>query len=155
MKSKCKANTRLHKILNHTKGNLNHVHAIDTNGYKSDTIKRYELFKVPPRWLFLRIETEHGVVGWGEPNLERYTDTIHAAVQELMDLIIGKDPTRINYIWQMFSRSKFYSNNSAVIMSAMSGIDQALWDITGKILRVPIYKLLGGAVRNKLKVYCW
>eukprot|EP01083_Nonionella_stella_P059666 156115_1 len=154
-KFKSKANTRLNKLLNHINGNLNHVHAIHTNGYKSDTIKKYELFKVPPRWLFLRIETENGVVGWGEPNLEGYTDTIHAAVQELMHLIMGKDPTKMNYIWQMFYRSKFYSNNSAVIMSAMSGIDQCLWDITGKILRVPIHALLGGSVRNKLKVYCW
>eukprot|EP01084_Bolivina_argentea_P243627 408379_1 len=153
-------NIRLHKVLNHMNTNYNNYNKNTivmnpTANTNIDKIKKYELFKVPPRWLFLRIETQNGIIGWGEPNLEGYTDTISAAVKELMNLIINEDPTKINYIWQKFYRSKFYTSGNAVIMSAISGIDQALWDITGKILNVSIHKLLGGAVRNKLKVYCW
>ena len=147
---------RLSKILNQ----FNNTSATPTqsnpaSNMTTDRISKYELFKVPPRWLFLRIETKSGIIGWGEPNLEGYTDTVLAAVKELMHLIIGTDPSRINYIWQKFYRSKFYSNGNAVIMSAISGIDQALWDILGKTLNAPIHKLLGGPVRSKLKVYCW
>ena len=144
---------RLNKILNHliVNNTVSDCGVIDN----IDKIKCYELFKVPPRWLFLRIETEKGMIGWGEPNLEGFTDTVLAAVKELMNLIINENALNINYIWQKFYRSKFYSNGNAVIMSAISGIDQALWDILGKTLKVPIHQLLGGAVRNKLKVYCW
>ena len=121
-------NLRINKVLNHLTA--------------QDKIASYELFQLPPRWLFLRIETQRGVVGWGEPNLEGFSDTVSGAVQELMPLLIGLDPTDINRIWQTLYRSKFYAQGSAVIMSAMSGIDQALWDITGKIYKAPVHKLL-------------
>jgi hypothetical protein len=77
-------------------------------GAPADTVKSYELFKVPPRWLFLRVETENGVVGWGEPNIEGYSDTVGAAVTEMMGSVIGQDPSRISYIWQKLFRQKFY-----------------------------------------------
>jgi galactonate dehydratase len=115
----------------------------------------YELFKVPPRWLFLKLTTDDGLVGWGEPIVEGRADTVIAAVRELCDqFIVGSDPERINDLWQAMYRGGFY-RGGAVHMSAISGIDQALWDIKGKRYNVPIYQLLGGAVRNSIPVYTW
>ncbi|KAH8069218.1 mandelate racemase/muconate lactonizing enzyme [Aureococcus anophagefferens] len=119
-----------------------------------DVVASYELFKVPPRWLFLRVETKRGVVGWGEPNVEGFSDTVRTAVEELMRSVVGQDPSRIQYIWQKLFRQKFYGGGP-ILMSAMAGIDQALWDIAGKTLGAPVSRLLGGAVRDRLKVYRW
>lgn len=120
----------------------------------SDSVATFELFKVPPRWLFLRIETTNGIVGWGEPNIEGFSDTVAAAVTEMMASVIGEDPARIQYIWQKLYRQKFYTGGP-ILMSAMAGIDQALWDIAGKTLGVPVHQMLGGSVRDRLKVYRW
>lgn len=117
-------------------------------------VRKIELFKVPPRWLFLRMETESGLVGWGEPVVEGRAATVLAAVKEIEPLLIGKDATAIEDTWQMLYRGGFY-RGGPVLMSAISGIDQALWDIKGKVLGVPVYELLGGAVRHKMKVYGW
>jgi len=117
-------------------------------------ISRMELFKVPPRWLFLKISTDEGLVGWGEPVVEGRADTVRAAVEEMSDYLIGKDPSRIEDLWQVLYRSGFY-RGGPVLSSAISGIDQALWDIKGKQLGVPVYDLLGGAVRDKMRVYAW
>src|SRR5687767_6034976 len=105
-------------------------------------ISKYELFIVPPRWLFLKIETDEGIVGWGEPVIEGKAHTVQAAVDELMDLLIGKDPLRIEDHWQVMYRGGFYRGGS-ILMSAIAGIDQALWDIKGKYFDAPIYQLLG------------
>ena len=117
-------------------------------------IVNIELFKVPPRWLFLKITTEDGLVGWGEPVVEGRADTVLAAVKELSSYIIGYDSNRIEDIWQMLYRGGFY-RGGPILMSAISGIDQALWDIKGKRLGVPIYNLLGGPVRDRMLVYPW
>lgn len=77
-----------------------------------DSIKAFELFKVPPRWLFLRVETANGIVGWGEPNIEGASDTVGTAVTEMMGSVIGLDPSRISYIWQKLYRQKFYGVQS-------------------------------------------
>ena len=119
-----------------------------------DRVAGFELFKVAPRWLLLRIETEKGHIGWGEPNLEGWSDTVASAVHEIMPSVIGQDASRIQYIWQKIYRQKFYSNGP-IILSALSGIDQALWDIKGKTLQAPVHELLGGAVRDKMLVYRW
>jgi galactonate dehydratase len=108
-----------------------------------------ELFKVPPRWLFVKITTNDGLVGWGEPVVEGRADTVMAAVKELRPLIIGHNSNRIEDLWQMLYRGGFY-RGGAVLMSALSGIDQALWDIKGKRLGVPVYDLLGGAIRDRI-----
>ncbi len=113
-----------------------------------------ELFKVPPRWLFLRIETENGIVGWGEPVIEGRADTVAAAVMELKSYIIGKNANNIEDIFQVLYRGGFY-RGGPILTSAISGIEQALWDIKGKSLGIPIYDFFGGNVRNKMKVYCW
>lgn len=112
-----------------------------------------ELFKVPPRWLFLKIETDDGIVGWGEPIVEGRADTVHAAVIELSEYLIGKDPMRIEDHYQLLSRS-FY-RGGPILSSAISGIEQALWDIKGKFFNAPVYELLGGACRDTVRVYSW
>eukprot|EP00051_Salpingoeca_urceolata_P015933 m.208811 g.208811 ORF g.208811 m.208811 type:complete len:396 (-) comp18541_c0_seq7:37-1224(-) len=119
-----------------------------------DAIASFELFKVAPRWLLLRVETKNGIIGWGEPNIEGFSDTVATAVMELMNGLIGEDPARIQYIWQKCYRQKFYSGGP-ILMSAIAGIDQALWDVAGKTLGVPVHRLLGGAVRDRLLVYRW
>ncbi len=117
-------------------------------------IKSLELFKVPPRWLFLKITTDNGIVGWGEPLVEGKADTVKAAVEEMAEFLIGKDPGQIEDIWQVLYRGGFY-RGGPILMSAISGIDQALWDIKGKALGVPVYELLGGHVRERMNIYGW
>ncbi|WP_181350681.1 galactonate dehydratase [Thalassobacillus sp. CUG 92003] len=117
-------------------------------------IVNYELFQVPPRWLFLKIETDEGISGWGEPVIEGRAYTVKAAVEELMTYMIGKDPLRIEDHWNMLYRSGFY-RGGPILMSALAGIDQALWDIKGKFYQAPIYQLMGGACRDSIKVYSW
>ncbi len=117
-------------------------------------IEKIELFKVPPRWLFLKITTKSGIVGWGEPVVEGKADTVAACVKELEQYVIGRNANDIEDIWQILYRGGFY-RGGPILMSAISGIDQALWDIKGKFLNIPVFELLGGAVRNKMKMYCW
>ncbi|MFD6448740.1 galactonate dehydratase [Promicromonospora sp. NPDC060204] len=111
-------------------------------------------FVLPPRWLFLKIETDEGIVGWGEPVLEGRAASVAAAVEELSDYLIGKDPRRIEEHWTVLYRSGFY-RGGGIHMSALAGIDQALWDIKGKALGVPVHDLLGGRLRDRIKVYSW
>jgi galactonate dehydratase len=117
-------------------------------------ITKLETFVVPPRWLFVKIETDEGIVGWGEPVVEGRAHTVEAAVQELADYLVGKDPRHIEDHWQVMYRAGFY-RGGPVLMSAIAGIDQALWDILGKHHGVPVHALLGGAVRDRIKVYSW
>lgn len=112
-------------------------------------ITKLELFKVKPRWVFLRVETDEGLSGWGEPVVEGRADTVIAAVKELSEYLIGKDPLRIEDHWQVLYRTGFY-RGGPILMSAISGIDQALWDIKGKYFNAPVYQLLGGACRKRL-----
>ena len=117
-------------------------------------ISQIELFKVPPHWLFLKISTDQGLSGWGEPIVEGKAATVKAAVEEMKDYLIGKDPLKIEDIWQTLYRGGFY-RGGPILMSAIAGIDQALWDIKGKYLKQPVYELLGGKVRDKVQVYSW
>jgi len=117
-------------------------------------ITEISTYRVPPRWMFLRMETDEGIVGWGEPVIEGKARSVETAVHELASYIMGRDPLRINDLWQVMYRGGFY-RGGAILMSAMAGIDQALWDIKGKALGVPVYELLGGLVRDRMKTYCW
>ena len=117
-------------------------------------ITKTRLYPVPPRWLFLAVDTDAGITGWGEPVLEGRADTVATAVRELSDYIIGKDPRQINDIWQILYRGGFY-RGGPILMSAIAGIDQALWDIKGKDLGQPVHALLGGACRERMKTYSW
>ncbi|MDF2925947.1 MAG: galactonate dehydratase [Paenibacillaceae bacterium] len=117
-------------------------------------ITDYTLYLVPPRWLFLKIETDEGISGWGEPVVEGKAHTVEAAVREMMDALVGKDPLRIEDHWQVMYRAGFY-RGGPILMSAIAGIDQALWDIKGKFYNAPVYQLLGGACRESMRVYSW
>ncbi len=117
-------------------------------------VERLDLFQVPPRWLFLKLTTADGTVGWGEPVVEGRADTVAAAVEELTDYVEGHPSNRIEDLWQVLYRGGFY-RGGPVLMSALAGIDQALWDIKGTRLGVPVYELLGGPVRDRMQVYCW
>jgi galactonate dehydratase len=117
-------------------------------------ITRCSTYRVAPRWLFLKIETDEGISGWGEPVLEGRARTVETAVDELAQTLIGRDPLRINDHWQSMYRSHFY-RGGAILMSAIAGIDQALWDIKGKAAGLPVHELLGGRVRDRMKVYSW
>lgn len=117
-------------------------------------IKKIELFKVPPRWLFLKMTTEGGLVGWGEPVVEGKADSVAAAVKEYGEQLIGHDASHIEDAVQMMYRGGFY-RGGPVLSSAISGIEQAMWDIKGKYLGVPVYDLLGGKVRDRIQVYRW
>ena len=117
-------------------------------------VTKLTTYRLPPRWMFLKIETDEGVTGWGEPVIEGRARSVETAVNELSEYVIGKDPARINDIWQAMYRTGFY-RGGPILMSAIAGIDQALWDIKGKVLGAPVYELLGGLVRDRMKMYSW
>ena len=117
-------------------------------------ITQVKTYFVRPRWGFVEIETDAGVVGWGEAVLEGHAAAVLACVNEMKDYLIGKDPADIEGLWETLYRAGFY-RGGGVMMSAISGIDQALWDVKGKVFGVPVYQLLGGKCRDKMKVYSW
>ena len=117
-------------------------------------ITALKTWQVPPRWLFLKIETDAGVCGWGEPVIEGRAATVEAAVREMADYLVGQDPRRVEHLWHTLYRGAFY-RGGPILMSAIAGIDQALWDIKGKALGVPVHELLGGRVRDRMRMYAW
>jgi galactonate dehydratase len=117
-------------------------------------IVNLELFKVPPRWLFLKITSGDGLAGWGEPIVEGRADTVAAAVRELSPYLLGRNPDQIEDIWQVLYRGGFY-RGGPVLMSALAGIDQALWDLKGKRYGLSVHQMLGGRVRDRMQVYAW
>ena len=121
---------------------------------RMNPIIRIETFRVPPRWLFVRVETADGAVGWGEASLEGHAEAVEGAFAALRDRFLGSDGERIEDVWQTAYRLGFY-RGGPVLMSALSGLDQALWDLKGKRLGVPVWQLLGGRVRDRVPVYAW
>ena len=117
-------------------------------------ITKLTTYIVPPRWCFLKVDTDEGITGWGEPVLEGRAHTVATAVDELSDYLIGKDPFLIEDHWTVMYRAGFY-RGGGVHMSAIAGIDQALWDIKGKAFGVPVHQLLGGQLRDRIRVYSW
>ena len=115
-------------------------------------ITKIETFSVKPRWVFLKMHTDAGLVGWGEPTLEGWSRTVAAAVQEMGRYLLGKDPRRIEHHWQAIYRGGFY-RGGPVLLSALSGIEQAMWDLTGKALGAGAHELLGGRVRDRVRLY--
>ena len=115
-------------------------------------ITKLETILVKPRWLFLKIHTNEGIIGLGEPIVEGRALTCKTAIEEIAPYLVGKDPRQVVHHWQAIYRHAFY-RGGPVLTSALSGIDQALWDIKGKALGVPVYELLGGPTRNKVQVY--
>jgi galactonate dehydratase len=119
---------------------------------ESVKITKLETFLVKPRWLFLKVHTDVGVVGLGEPITEGRALTCATAVKEIEPYLVGKDPRAAVHHWQAIYRHAFY-RGGPILTSALSGIDQALWDIKGKLLGVPVYELLGGPTRQRIRVY--
>ena len=117
-------------------------------------VKELNTYFVRPRWGFVEIITDDGLTGWGEAVLEGHAGAVLACVQEMKDYLIGADAGRIEDIWATLYRAGFY-RGGGVLMSAISGIDQALWDIKGKVFGAPVYELLGGSCRDRMKVYSW
>ncbi len=117
-------------------------------------IKEINTYYVRPRWGFVEIITEDGCSGWGEAVLEGHAHTVLACVEEMKDYLIGAEAGNIEDIWNVLYRAGFY-RGGGVLMSAIAGIDQALWDVKGKYYNAPVYELLGGRCHEKMKVYSW
>lgn len=117
-------------------------------------ITKVNTYLVRPRWGFVEIETDEGITGWGEAVLEGHAGTVLRCVEEMEDYLLQADPSRIEDIWTTLYRAGFY-RGGGIMMSAISGIDQALWDIKGKLFQAPVYELMGGACRDKMRVYSW
>ena len=117
-------------------------------------ITKVNTYHVRPRWGFVEIETDAGITGWGEAVLEGHCDAVLACVNEMSTYLVGNDPNRIEDISATLYRAGFY-RGGGVLMSAIAGIDQALWDIKGKFYGAPAYELMGGKVRDNIKVYSW
>jgi galactonate dehydratase len=103
-------------------------------------------------WVFVRVHTDEGIIGTGEGTLEGRARTVRAAVEELKDYILGQDPLRIEHLWQIMYRHAFY-RGGPIMNSAISGVEQACWDIFGKSVGLPVHQLLGGRVRDRIRVY--
>lgn len=116
-------------------------------------ISDFIVYKVKPRWIFIKINTDEGISGWGELVSGTKTETVVAGAKEMCSKLIGKNPLEIERIWQRLHRSFF--RGGPINGTVISGIEMALWDIKGKALNLPVYELLGGAVRDKIKVYSW
>lgn len=106
-------------------------------------------------WVFVKVLTDQpGLYGWGEATLEWHTRAVVGAVEDIAQLLIGEDPTRVEHLWQMMYRQHFWHGNGIIRATAMSGIDLALWDIVGKVHGVPCHQLWGGPVRDYIRMYC-
>ena len=115
-------------------------------------VTKLETILIKPRWLFLKVHTNAGIVGLGEPVVEGRANTVAEAIKEIAPYLVGKDPRQVVHHWQAIYRHAFY-RGGPILTSALSGIDQALWDIKGKALGVPVYELLGGPTRDRVRVY--
>lgn len=116
-------------------------------------IQSYQIYTVKPRWIFIKLTTDTGIVGWGELISGTRTKTVVAGAHEMLERIIGMDPENIEDIWQQLYR--YFFRGGPIAMTILSGIDIALWDIKGKHFNTPVYNLLGGKARERLKVYSW
>jgi galactonate dehydratase len=119
---------------------------------KTMRITKIETFLVKPRWLFLKMYTDEGLVGLGEPILEGRALTVATAIKELEPYLIGQDPTRVVHHWQAMYKHAFY-RGGPILCSALSGVEHALWDLAGKAVGLPVYKLLGGPTRDRIRMY--
>ena len=117
-------------------------------------ISSVQSFCVNPRWIFVRVETDDGYVGWGESIVPRRVNSVLGAITDLAKNIAGEDPMRIEDLWQRMGRGGFF-RGGPILSTAIAGIEQALWDIKGKYYNMPIYEFFGGKVRDKVRAYAW
>src|SRR6188474_973190 len=114
-------------------------------------VTKIESFVLTNSWVFVKISTDAGITGWGEM-LKDDAKACAAGALEVGDYLIGQDPLRVVFHWQAIHRGAFY-RGGPIKTAISSGIDQALWDITGKAYGVPVYKLMGGPTRDRVRVY--
>ncbi|MCE2396718.1 galactonate dehydratase [Candidatus Poribacteria bacterium] len=114
-------------------------------------ITELEILRVPPSWVWLRIHTDTELTGLGEPHLENHSETVITEVKRLEPLLIGKDPCRVEELWHLMYGEGYVGG--PIKMSAISGIDIALWDLAGKAAGLPIHKMLGGACHDRIRMY--
>ncbi len=117
-------------------------------------IRSVDAFQVAPRWTFVRVETDDGLVGWGESIVARRPRAVLGALSDLTEVVRGQDPRSIEDLWQRMYRGGFF-RGGPILCTAAAGIEQALWDIKGKALGVPVHELLGGRVRERVRLYAW
>jgi galactonate dehydratase len=113
-----------------------------------------DAFRVPPQWLFVRVRTDEGVTGWGEAGIQMRARAVEAAVSHLAGYLVGQDPLAIEAHWQVMRRTGFY-RDGPILSSALAAVDEALWDIAGKVHGVAVHELLGGPVRDRVRAYAW
>lgn len=111
------------------------------------------VYTVKPRWIFVKVVTDDGIEGWGEMVSGTKTETVTAGIKEMAKRIIGRDPLAIEMLWQELYRVFF--RGGPINMTIISGLEMALWDIKGKYYNTPVYELIGGAARERIKVYSW
>ena len=116
-------------------------------------ITNVEVYQVRPRWIFVKVQTDKGIDGWGEMISGTKTETVVAGAYEIAKRIIGRNPLEIERIWQELYRTFF--RGGPINMTIISGLEMALWDIKGKYYNAPVYELLGGKARDRIKVYSW
>ena len=126
---------------------------VDSVAMKITKLKTVVVNAQMRNWVFVKVETDQpGLWGWGESSLEWKTRAVVGALEDFAPMIEGEDPSSIEHLYQKMYRQSFW-RTGIIGMSAISGIDQALWDIRGKVLGQPVYQLLGGAVRDRVRMY--
>ena len=115
-------------------------------------ITKLTTIPVQRRAMMLKMETDEGIVGFGEPMNYEHWRIVAQAVEDIGEYLVGQDPFQIERHWQAIYRSS-YSRAMPSIVSALSGIEMAMWDVMGKALGLPVWKLLGGSVRDRIRVY--
>jgi len=120
---------------------------------KITDIKTLVVNAIMRNWVFVKVETDQpGLYGWGEATVEWKTRAVVGCIEDYKPMLLGRDPTRIEFLWQVMYRHSFF-RPGAIAATAMSGIEQACWDILGKSLGVPVHALLGGRVRDRVRMY--
>lgn len=117
-------------------------------------VSAVESFCVPPRWILVRVETDSGLIGWGEAIVARRPRAVLGAIDDLAAVVKGEDAARIEDLWQRMFRGGFF-RGGPILSTAAAAIEMALWDIKGRALGVPVYELLGGRVRDRVRLYAW
>ncbi|MBO0827053.1 MAG: galactonate dehydratase [Streptosporangiales bacterium] len=117
-------------------------------------IRDVRAFQVPPRWILVRVRTDEGVEGWGEAIVPKRVRAVLGAVADLADVVAGAEPYRVEDLWQRMHRGAFF-RSGPVLATAAAAIEQALWDVKGRAVGLPVYEFLGGAVREHVRSYAW
>lgn len=117
-------------------------------------IRDVETFRVPPRWMLVRVRTDEGAAGWGEAIVPKRAGAVVGAVADLAANLAGEDAARIEDLWQRMHRGAFF-RGGPILATAAAAIEHALWDLKGRAHGLPVYEFLGGRVRDRTRAYAW